>query len=71
MPRIPGTQRLSFEIRGHRIQAEEIEQALLTMAEISQAAVAVHKDVHGDDRLVAYVTPAGKKIPPSATCAIG
>jgi amino acid adenylation domain-containing protein len=52
-----------LKIRGHRIQAEEVELALLRVPGISHAVVAARKDAYGDDRLVAYVTPATKEIP--------
>jgi amino acid adenylation domain-containing protein len=58
-----GRKDFRLKIRGYRIQAEEVELALLQMPEISQAAVAAHKDGYGDDRLVAYVTPATEEIP--------
>jgi amino acid adenylation domain-containing protein len=58
-----GRKDFRLKIRGHRIQAEEVELALLRMPGISQAAVAAHKDAYGNDRLVAYVTPATKEIP--------
>ncbi|MBM2802804.1 MAG: Carrier protein [Deltaproteobacteria bacterium] len=58
-----GRKDFQLKIRGHRIQAEEVELALLRIPGISQAAVAAHKDADGDDRLVAYVTPANKVIP--------
>jgi len=58
-----GRKDFQLKIRGHRIQAEEVELALLRMPGISQAVVAAHKDAYGDDRLVAYVTPGTKEIP--------
>ncbi|TMA92388.1 MAG: hypothetical protein E6J74_20500 [Deltaproteobacteria bacterium] len=58
-----GRKDFRLKIRGYRIQAEEVELALLQMPEISQAAAAAHKDGYGDDQLVAYVTPATKEIP--------
>jgi amino acid adenylation domain-containing protein len=58
-----GRKDFRLKIRGYRIQAEEVELALLQIPGISQAVVASHKDGYGDDRLVAYVTPAPKKIP--------
>ena len=58
-----GRKDFRLKIRGHRIQAEEVESALLRMPGISQAVVAAHKDADGDDRLVAYVTSANKEIP--------
>ena len=58
-----GRKDFRLKIRGHRIQAEEVESALLRMPAINQAVVAAHKDGSGDDRLVSYVTPATKEIP--------
>jgi amino acid adenylation domain-containing protein len=58
-----GRKDFRLKIRGHRIQAEEVELALLRMPGISQAAVAAYKDAYGDDRLVAYVTPAANEVP--------
>ena len=58
-----GRKDFRLKIRGHRIQAEEVEMALLRMPGISQAAVAAHKDAYGNDRLVAYVTPATNENP--------
>jgi amino acid adenylation domain-containing protein len=58
-----GRKDFRLKIRGHRIQAEEIELALLKLPGISQAVAVAHKDVYGDDQLVAYVTPAAKEIP--------
>jgi amino acid adenylation domain-containing protein len=58
-----GRKDFRLKIRGYRIQAEEVELALLQIPGISQAVVAAHKNGYGDDRLVAYVTPATKEIP--------
>jgi amino acid adenylation domain-containing protein len=58
-----GRKDFRLKVRGYRIQAEEVELALLQIPGISQAVVAAHSDGYGDDRLVAYVTPATKKIP--------
>jgi amino acid adenylation domain-containing protein len=58
-----GRKDFRLKIRGYRIQAEEVELALLQMPGINQAAVTARKDDYGDDRLVAYVTPAAKEIP--------
>jgi amino acid adenylation domain-containing protein len=58
-----GRKDFQLKIRGHRIQAEEVELALLRLPETSQAVVAAYKDHDGDDRLVAYVTPATNEIP--------
>ena len=56
-----GRKDFRLKIRGHRIQAEEVESALLRVQGISQAVVAAHKDACGHDRLVAYVTPGTKE----------
>jgi Phosphopantetheine attachment site/AMP-binding enzyme C-terminal domain len=58
-----GRKDFQLKIRGHRIQAEEVELALLRLPQISQAVVQAYKDDYGDDRLVAYVTPATKELP--------
>jgi acyl carrier protein len=60
-----GRKDFRLKIRGHRIQAEEVESALLRVQGISQAVVAAHRDAFGDDRLVAYVTPATKEETPT------
>ena len=60
-----GRKDFRLKIRGHRIQAEEVESTLLRVQGISQAVVAAYKDAWGDDRLVAYVTPATKEETPT------
>jgi amino acid adenylation domain-containing protein len=56
-----GRKDFRLKIRGYRIQAEEVEEALLQIPGISQAAVLAQKDSYGDDRLIAYLTPVTKE----------
>jgi acyl-CoA synthetase (AMP-forming)/AMP-acid ligase II len=58
-----GRKDFRMKIRGHRVQAEEVESALRRIPGISHAVVMARKDIHGDERLVAYVTPSGSVIP--------
>jgi amino acid adenylation domain-containing protein len=58
-----GRKDFRFKIRGHSIQAEEVEVALLKIPEIVQATAATFKDGQGDDRLVAYIVPRQTSVP--------
>jgi len=50
-----GRKDFRMKIRGHSIQSEEVEIALLKMPEVKQAVVIAKQDQHGDDRLIAYL----------------
>jgi len=50
-----GRKDFRLKIRGHSIQSEEVEVALLKITEIKQAVVLARQDDYGDDRLVAYI----------------
>ncbi len=54
------------QIRGFRIEPEEVEAALRSHPEVSEAAVRVLDEGSADARLVGYVVPAGAD-PPTST----
>ncbi|MEM9202154.1 MAG: amino acid adenylation domain-containing protein [Actinomycetota bacterium] len=47
------------KVRGHRIEIEAVEAALLELPGVEAGAVVVNRPVDGDDHLIAVVTPAG------------
>lgn len=50
-----------LKIRGHRIEAGEIETALKEHPDVRDAVIAAEGDPRGTKRLVAYVVPTGEK----------
>jgi amino acid adenylation domain-containing protein len=53
------------KIRGYRIELGEIERALERHPNIDRCLVVAQKDTHNDQRLVAYIIPAGGSVIPS------
>lgn len=52
------------KVSGYRIEVEEIETLLVSIPEVREAAVAVHGDGVGSQRLVAYLVPRdGAELP--------
>ena len=55
-----------LKLRGHRIEAGEVEQALHRLPCVAQAVVVLHSPENGESRLVAYLVPRpGVEAPPS------
>src|SRR5690606_2181169 len=50
------------KIRGHRIELEEVEGAILATLPVAETAVIAHRDEQGHSMLVAYVVPKDKEI---------
>jgi amino acid adenylation domain-containing protein len=58
-----GRKDFQVKIKGHRIEAGEVEMALAALPAVKEAAVVAAKDRSGDQRLVAYVVPEGETAP--------
>ena len=52
-----GRKDFQVKVRGYRIEAAEIEMALLNLAGIKEAAVMAQQGARGDQRLVGYIIP--------------
>jgi amino acid adenylation domain-containing protein len=51
------------KIRGNRVEAAEVEAALLGIGTLKEAAVVTYQEGPGEPRLVAYVVPAAEPAP--------
>jgi amino acid adenylation domain-containing protein len=51
------------KVRGQRVEAAEVESALLAVPGVAAAAVTVREDTPGEARLVAYLVPAAPPLP--------
>jgi acyl carrier protein len=58
-----GRKDFQVKIRGYRVEVAEIEEALLAIDSIKAAVVHARADDAGEQRLVAYVVPAGSAAP--------
>ena len=58
-----GRKDFQVKIRGYRIEVAEIEAALLNHPAIKDAAVWTQEIRPGNQRLVAYIVPAGQQVP--------
>ena len=58
-----GRKDFQVKLRGRRVDTGEVEELLRSHDSVEQAAVGVHTSPAGDDRLVAYIVPAGQPAP--------
>ena len=58
-----GRKDFQVQVRGYRVEAAEIETALLSLEVIDKAVAFAHEDNLGVQRLAAYIVPAGKPAP--------
>jgi len=58
-----GRKDFRVKVRGHTVEVGEVEMALLSHPAIKEAVVVAGEDRRGEQRLVAYLVPAGKPAP--------
>ena len=58
-----GRRDFQMKIRGFRVNASEVEAALLAVPGVKQAVAAARADATGDTRLVAYLVADGRPLP--------
>ena len=51
------------KVRGQRVEAADVESALLTLPGVAAAAVTVREDAPGEARLIAYLVPGAAPLP--------
>jgi amino acid adenylation domain-containing protein len=57
-----GRKDFQVKIRGYRVETAEVEQALLDLDAVKEAAVVGREDFPGDQRLVAYFVPSAARV---------
>ena len=62
-----GRKDFQIKIRGHRIEVNEIETALLNLDVVKEAAVIARQDQSDHQALVAYIVPKGPSTPTLST----
>jgi amino acid adenylation domain-containing protein len=58
-----GRKDLQIKVRGHKVQIPEVEKALTALDTLDQAVVLITDSTKGRERLIAYVVPAGRRVP--------
>ncbi len=58
-----GRSDFQVKIRGYRVDVSEVAAALLKSKDVREASVISRRDKTGDQRLIAYIVPAGSTLP--------